>query len=123
MTTAVVLGGGFAGVLAARVLSRHVDDVTVVESGWYPADQGSRTGLPQGHHSHVLVAGGASALDTLLPGTTAELLARGAHRRGLPGDSLILSAYGWFASHETGAFVLSCSRWLTDQVVRDRALA
>ncbi|MEV7521339.1 FAD-dependent monooxygenase [Streptomyces sp. NPDC091371] len=123
MTKAVVLGGGFAGVLAAKVLSGHVDEVTVVEGGRYPAAPGIRTGLPQAHHSHVLVTAGAEALDTLLPGTLEELLARGAHRRGLPDGALILSSDGWFRRHDTGAFVVSCSRWLMDHVVRQRALA
>ncbi|MFE9560581.1 NAD(P)/FAD-dependent oxidoreductase [Streptomyces sp. NPDC006487] len=123
MTKAVVLGGGFAGVLVARVLSRHVDEVTVVEGGRYPAGPGVRPGLPQAFHSHVLVTAGAEALDTLLPGTLEALLARGAHRRGLPGDALILSADGWFRRHETGAFMISCSRWLMDHVIRQRALA
>ncbi|MFE4260668.1 NAD(P)/FAD-dependent oxidoreductase [Streptomyces sp. NPDC056883] len=123
MTKAVVLGGGFAGVLVARVLSRHVDEVTVVEGGRYPAGPGVRPGLPQAFHSHVLVTAGAQALDTLLPGTLEALLARGAHRRGLPDGALILSADGWFRRHETGAFMVSCSRWLMDHVIRQRALA
>lgn len=66
---------------------------------------------------------GAEALDTVLPGTLAALLARGAHRRGLPDGALILSADGWFRRHETGAFMVSCSRWLMDHVIRERALA
>ncbi|MET9851537.1 FAD-dependent monooxygenase [Streptomyces sp. NPDC006450] len=123
MTRAVVLGGGFAGVLVAKVLSRHVDEVTVVEGGRYPAGPGVRPGLPQAFHSHVLVTAGAEALDTLLPGTLDALLARGAHRRGLPDGALILSADGWFRRHETGAFMVSCSRWLMDHVIRQRALA
>ncbi|MCX4782622.1 NAD(P)/FAD-dependent oxidoreductase [Streptomyces sp. NBC_01264] len=123
MTRAVVLGGGFAGVLVAKVLSRHVDEVTVVEGGRYPAGPGVRPGLPQAFHSHVLVTAGAEALDTVLPGTLEALLARGAHRRGLPDGALILSADGWFRRHETGAFMVSCSRWLLDHVIRQRALA
>jgi 2-polyprenyl-6-methoxyphenol hydroxylase-like FAD-dependent oxidoreductase len=123
MTRAVVLGGGFAGVLAAVVLARHVDEVVLVERGRYPATPGARPGLPQGHHSHVLVAGGVQALDALLPGTAGTLLARGAHRRGLTGGALIRSADGWFRRHETGAYLISCSRWLIDHVVRQRALA
>ncbi|WP_328301968.1 FAD-dependent monooxygenase [Streptomyces sp. NBC_00435] len=122
MTKAVVLGGGFAGVLVARVLSGHVDEVTVVEGGRYPVGPGPRPGLPQAYHSHVLVTAGAEALETLLPGTLDALLDRGAHRRGLPEGALILSADGWFRRHETGAFLVSCSRWLMDHVVRQRAL-
>ncbi|MFJ7269906.1 NAD(P)/FAD-dependent oxidoreductase [Streptomyces sp. NPDC099050] len=123
MTRAVVLGGGFAGVLVAKVLARHADEVTVVEGGRYPDGPGVRPELPQAFHSHVLVTAGAEALDTLLPGTLEALLARGAHRRGLPDGALILSADGWFRRHETGAFMVSCSRWLMDHVIRQRALA
>ncbi|MFJ8015698.1 NAD(P)/FAD-dependent oxidoreductase [Streptomyces sp. NPDC096339] len=123
MTKAVVLGGGFAGVLMAKVLSGHVDEVTVIEAGRYPRGPGARTGVPQAHHSHVLVTAGAEALETLLPGTLEELRGRGAHRRGLPDGALILSADGWFRRHETGAHLVSCSRWLMDHVIRRRALA
>ena len=122
MTTAVVLGGGFAGVLAARVLAAHAE-VTLVEAGRYPAGPAERPGLPQAHHNHVLVTGGARALETLLPGTVEALLAQGAHRRGLPGGALIRTADGWFRRHETEAYVISGSRWLIDHVVRGRALA
>lgn len=123
MTRAVVLGGGFAGVLMATVLSRYADEVEVIEGGRYPAGPGVRTGVPQAFHSHVLVTAGAQALETLLPGTLDVLLDRGAHRRGLSDGSLILSADGWFRRYDTGAFLVSCSRWLTDHVVRQRALA
>ena len=122
MTTAVVLGGGFAGVLAATVLARRVDAVTIVEGGGYPVVPGSRPGLPQGHHSHVLAAGGALALEALLPGTLDALIASGAHHRDLPGQALICSAQGWFRRQVTGAYVISASRWLIDQVIRERAL-
>ncbi|MCK2220396.1 FAD-dependent oxidoreductase [Actinomadura sp. ATCC 31491] len=123
MTTAIVLGGGFAGVLAAAVLARHGGDVLVAEGDRYPSGPLPRRGLPQARHSHVLVTGGARALEDLLPGTLEALYARGAHRRGLTGDALILSAEGWFGRHDTGAYLVSCTRALLDQVVRHRALA
>lgn len=123
MTPAVVLGGGFAGVLAANVLARHAHRVTLVESGWYPEDPVARPGLPQAYHSHVLVTGGARALETLLPGTLEALLACGAQRRGLPEGALIRSSDGWFRRHDTGAYLVSAGRWLMDHVIRQRALA
>ncbi|MFI7150418.1 NAD(P)/FAD-dependent oxidoreductase [Nonomuraea sp. NPDC050022] len=122
MTRAVVLGGGFAGSLAGAVLARHADDVIVIENDHYPSVPRARRGLPQSQHSHVLVAGGARALQELLPGTLEELFARGAHHRRLPGDALILAAVGWFRRLDTGAYLISCSRGLLDQVVRKRAL-
>lgn len=123
MSRAVVLGGGFAGVLAALVLAEHGDDVIRLDSAESQSGACPRPGLPQGHHSHVLVSGGARALDELLPGTTAALLAAGAQRYGLPDGALILSSDGWFQRHETGADLISCSRWLMDQVIRQRALS
>lgn len=116
-----MLGGGFAGVLAAVVLREHVDEVVVVERDRFPAAPAPRRGLPQSHHSHVLVTGGARALETLLPGTLRTLYAHGAHRRGLPGDSLILSSEGWFHRFDCEAYFVSCSRGLLDHVVRRRA--
>lgn len=123
MSRAVVLGGGFAGVLAAAVLARHADEVVVVEGDRYPSGPRPRRGLPQSHHSHVLVAGGARALEALLPGTVGALLAHGAQLRGLPGDALILTADGWFRRMRTDAHLISCTRGLLDEVVRRRALA
>ena len=46
----VVLGGGLAGLLAATALSRHCDDVTVVESDVLPDTAQPRRGLPQSRH-------------------------------------------------------------------------
>lgn len=122
MSPAVVLGGGFAGVLTASVLARHFPSVTIVEAATYPDGPAERSGVPQAHHNHVLVAGGARALETLAPGIGDELLALGAHRRDMPGDSLILSAQGWFRRQESGAYLISCSRWLLDFALRRRLL-
>ncbi|MEU4716961.1 NAD-binding protein, partial [Micromonospora purpureochromogenes] len=83
MSRAVVLGGGLAGMLAAAALARAVDEVTVVERDQLPTEPQPRKGLPQGHHSHILMRGGVEALDQLLPGVTDRLYAAGAKRRGL----------------------------------------
>lgn len=77
-TQAVVLGGGLAGMLAATVLARHADTVTIIERDRLPDGPVHRKGVPQGHHTHVLLAGGARAIDELLPGITEELINQGA---------------------------------------------
>lgn len=119
MSRAVVLGGGLAGVLAAAALTRHADEVVVLESDHYPASPRPRRGLPQSHHNHVLMTGGIRALDELLPGVVDDLLKAGAHRRNLPGDCLIFSGEGWFHRIRTEADLIACSRPLLDEVVRD----
>src|SRR5690349_15490726 len=94
-THAVVLGGGPAGMLAATVLVRHHDEVTVVERDKLPDGPQPRTGVPQARHAHLLMSGGARAIEELLPGTLDELFAAGAHRVGVPNALVSLSAQGW----------------------------
>ncbi|GAB1823845.1 NAD(P)/FAD-dependent oxidoreductase [Herbidospora sp. RD11066] len=118
MSRAVVLGGGLAGVLAAAALTRHTDEVVVLEGDHYPPSPRPRRGLPQSHHNHVLVEGGIRALDELLPGVVDDLLNAGAHRRNMPGDCLIFSGEGWFHRVRTDADLIACSRPLLDEVVR-----
>ena len=80
---AVVIGASISGLLAARVLSRHFAHVTIVERDTLPAlgnpSSEPRKGVPQGRHLHVLLAHGLDLLETLFPGLTEELQARGAN--------------------------------------------
>ena len=74
---AVVLGAGMAGLLAARVLADAYGRVTVTERDPLLDGAGSRRGVPQGRHAHLLVPGGTEILDQLLPGLLDELAAGG----------------------------------------------
>jgi 2-polyprenyl-6-methoxyphenol hydroxylase-like FAD-dependent oxidoreductase len=82
MEHAVVLGGGIAGLLAARVLADHARQVTIVErDGAQPpaaSAAGPRKGVPQGRHAHALLVRGLGAIEGLLPGFTAEAVRKGA---------------------------------------------
>jgi 2-polyprenyl-6-methoxyphenol hydroxylase-like FAD-dependent oxidoreductase len=120
---AVVLGGGLAGTLAAAVLARHTDMVTIIERDRLPDEPVHRSGTPQSRHTHVLVAGGARALDELLPGTTRELLDHGAQHIGAPNRLLALVSSGWYERFEEMQFLIACSRSLLDWVVRRRVLS
>jgi len=51
---AVVIGGGIAGLLAARVLSDHFDQVTIIERDRFPKDPTPRPGVPQSRHLRAL---------------------------------------------------------------------
>ena len=75
---AVVLGGGIAGLLAARVLRDHFERVTLVERDDLETGDVPRRGVPQGRHAHGLLAGGAQVLERLFPGLREELVADGA---------------------------------------------
>ncbi|MFD4672050.1 NAD(P)/FAD-dependent oxidoreductase [Lentzea sp. NPDC058450] len=121
-THAVVLGGGLSGMLAASVLVKHFDEVTVVERDKLPDGPASRSGVPQARHAHLLMSGGARAIESLLPGTLDALFAAGAHRIGVPNDLVSLSAQGWVPRFPEMQFIVSCSRGLLDWVVRSQAL-
>lgn len=75
---AVVLGGSMAGLLAARVLADHYEQVTLVERDVLPDEGRPRRGVPQSRHAHVLLPRGARSLEELFPGLLRELVDRGA---------------------------------------------
>ncbi|MFD7409409.1 FAD-dependent oxidoreductase [Streptomyces sp. NPDC059866] len=120
---AVVLGGGWAGMLAAGALSQRFSRVTVIEADTLPTGPRRRPGLPQARHGHLLWSGGARAVESLLPGTLDRWVAAGAHRIALPTDLVYLSAEGWMQRTEEFQYILTCGRDLLDWVVRRRVLA
>jgi 2-polyprenyl-6-methoxyphenol hydroxylase-like FAD-dependent oxidoreductase len=75
---AVVIGGSMAGLLAARVLSEHFEQVTIIERDELIDDAQPRKGVPQGRHVHALLAGGAAILGAYFPDLFAALVQDGA---------------------------------------------
>ena len=75
---AIVIGGSMAGLLAARVLSEHFEQVTIIERDPLVDDAEPRKGVPQGRHVHGLLAGGASIVDAYFPDLFAALARDGA---------------------------------------------
>ncbi|MFJ1971097.1 FAD-dependent oxidoreductase [Streptomyces sp. NPDC087903] len=122
-TTAVVLGGSLAGMLAARALTSVADRVVVVERDALPAGPEPRRGLPQARHVHQLWSGGARALEELLPGVTGRLREAGAHRLPVTTDMVALSPKGWYRRWAESHFMLLCGRDLLDATVRAQVLA
>lgn len=75
---AVVIGASLAGVLAARSLTVAYDRVTLVDRDEMPHQPATRAGVPQGRHTHGLLARGREVIEDLFPGTTRDLVTRGA---------------------------------------------
>jgi 2-polyprenyl-6-methoxyphenol hydroxylase-like FAD-dependent oxidoreductase len=75
---AVVVGAGMGGLSAARVLADHFEHVVVLERDTLPLDASHRNGIPQGRHTHALLAGGQQALGDLFPGFEEDLIDAGA---------------------------------------------
>ncbi|MGW5047857.1 NAD(P)/FAD-dependent oxidoreductase [Streptomyces griseoluteus] len=122
--TAVVIGAGMSGLLAAAALVDHAD-VTLIERDTLPAGPEPRRGVPQARHAHMVWTGGVTALDTLLPGLTEELVARGARLAHIMGDMVSRAPNEiWFRRFtSTPHRNLVCSRDLLDAVTRERVLA
>lgn len=78
MDRAVVLGGGMAGLLAARVLTDHAKEVVLVERDDLSGGPVARRGVPQGNQVHGLLARGLERMESMFPGLTAELADAGA---------------------------------------------
>ena len=74
---AVVIGGGVAGLLAARVAADFYSSVTVLDRDVLPDAAAPRKAVPQGHHIHALLARGQQILEALFPGFTDELAGLG----------------------------------------------
>ncbi|WET83226.1 FAD-dependent monooxygenase [Amycolatopsis sp. QT-25] len=83
---AVVLGGGMAGLLTARVLSDHYRHVRVIDRDTLVGMTAARRGVPQGRHAHALLARGQQILEQLFPGLLAELTAEGVLSCDLAGN-------------------------------------
>ncbi len=64
---AVVIGASMAGLLAARVLSEHFDQVTIIERDQLSEQVEPRKGVPQGQHVHILLMKGETILRELFP--------------------------------------------------------
>ncbi len=58
---AVVIGGSLAGLMTARVLADHFDQVTVLEKDHIEDQPEVHRSIPQGNHLHALL------LDPSLP--------------------------------------------------------
>ncbi|MCC3773891.1 FAD-dependent monooxygenase [Streptomyces sp. UNOB3_S3] len=121
--SAVVLGGGLAGMLAAAALADRAATVTVVERDRLPDTASPRRGLPQARHAHLLYSGGARAVESLLPGTHDRWLKAGARRVPLPTGLVTFTAQGWLRRWPETQYMIVCSRDLLDHVVRRQALA
>lgn len=120
---AIVIGGSLAGLIATRVLSDHVEQVTLIERDQFSAAIVPRKGVPQGRHTHGLLAAGQDALERLFPGLVAELINTGALAGDVTADMRWYQHGDYKAKFTSGLRGLLLSRPLLESVVRGRVLA
>ncbi len=117
---AVVIGGGMAGLLAARVLTNYFERVTLIERDRFPDIPEPRQGIPQSYHPHVLLARGQQILEQLFPGIKEELISNGASALDWTADFRWFLKGRWAPRFISGITSVACTRNLLEARVRQR---
>ncbi len=117
---ALIIGGGIAGLLSARVLAKYFDKVVVLERDRYPHNIEPRQGVPQSYQVHVLLAKGMQILEELFPGLKTELIASGAININWTKDWRFLSEKGWAVQFFSDISFPACTRNLLEKVIREK---
>ena len=115
---AVVLGGGIAGLLAARVLTEYFERVSLIERDRYPEDPIFRPGVPQAHHAHTLLLRGQQIIEELFPGIEHELMTRGAVQGDFINDYCIRFPSGWLHRLPSQIQISVVTRYLLEWQIR-----
>jgi 2-polyprenyl-6-methoxyphenol hydroxylase-like FAD-dependent oxidoreductase len=109
-----------AGLLAARVLSDRVEEVTIVERDDLPEVPVDRKGVPQGRHAHALLPSGEQVLRNLFSGMMEDLEAGGAQR--ITASRSKWWQFGGYRVGVPGLSGVSFSRCFLENMVRKRVL-
>jgi len=120
---AIVIGGSMAGLLVTRVLADHYREVTLIERDVFPAAGQQRRGVPQGRHTHGLLASGRQVLDRLFPDISEALVEAGAVTGDIVRDSRWFSEGACLSRFESGLDGLLLSRPFLEGMVRARVLS
>jgi hypothetical protein len=119
---AVVIGASMGGLLAARALADYYGEVTVVERDALPDGYEPRKGVPQGRHTHGLLARGREVLEQLFPGFTDEMVAQGATAGDIV-DKVLWFNHGFYLHNSpSNLHGLAISRPMLEGSVRRRLL-
>lgn len=120
--TAVIVGAGIAGLSAAAAVAPFFETVSVLDKDELPGTPRPRKGVAQDVQVHILLKGGELALEKLLPGTRAALLAAGAVEVRQTEDVSIWEHDAWHASRDLGHSQLLMSRPAYEGVLRRQVL-
>lgn len=120
---AIVLGASIAGLLAARVLQEYFEEVCLLERDTLANGAQMRKGTPQALHAHGLLARGRESIETLFPGFTDALAARGAQLGDLHANGPFVAGGRRFAVAACGRTALACSRLAIEAELRLRVRA
>lgn len=120
---AIIMGGSLGGLLTARVLSNHFEQVTILERDSVAPGPEARKGQPQARHLHGLLATGLEVMTRFFPDLPQALKDNGAIM-GDFADSMQWYTYGGYRKRfKMNVPATLMSRPLLEHLVRERVLA
>jgi 2-polyprenyl-6-methoxyphenol hydroxylase-like FAD-dependent oxidoreductase len=117
---ALIIGGGIAGLLAARALSERFRRVTIVERDSLGENQWMRKGAPQGVHGHALLLSGSRVMEELFPGWSTGIVKAGATPVDFAEDFRFFHFGVWKARYRSELRGTLQSRPLVERYIRER---
>lgn len=120
---AVVIGGSIAGLLAARVLSEHVDEVVILEKDDLPDKPAPRRGTPHSAQLHSIHQRGVEIINELFPDLTLDFDSCGMLPSDLGADMRWFFFGEWMPRIHAGVSVSWCERPRFEWTLRERVAA
>ena len=121
---AVVIGGGIAGMCAAKVLTEHFDRVVLLERDKYPEAVGGRRGVPQSKMFHTLLERGRREIENIYPGFHKLLDERKMPKVAFGFNCALMTPQGWGRNLPVPVQrSLFCTRDMLESTIRDLFLA
>lgn len=118
--TAVVIGGGIAGMSAAKVLVDFFDKVILLERDRYPEGIDDRRGIPQGKMFHTLLERGRRDIESIFPGFHKLLDERKMPKISFGFNCALMTPYGWGRNLPVPVpRSLFCTRSFLESTMRD----
>lgn len=114
----IILGGGFSGLCTAQRLKKENNEIFIIDNYWL--NRGTRRGIPQGNHLHVLLMEGQRLLENLFPGILQELITQGAQPVDWSQETSWHGPYGHYPQYNSSVKTLLFSRHLLDQLIYQR---
>lgn len=111
---AVVIGGGIAGLAAARILAAHYTSVVVCDKDSQIGSADIRTGAPQGAHLHVLLKNGQTILRELMPDVYEKIKTSRCKTIDWAQDTVWENKFGRLPRYESAAKTFAFSRGLLE---------
>lgn len=118
MKKVIVIGGGFSGLCAAKMLANYFDQVIVLDKDNLTSPEVVRRGIPQIHHLHVMLERGQKILEQYFPNFFKEADADGCEKIDWALDTCWESDLGKYPKYKSGIYTYSFSRQYLDMYLR-----